>query len=91
MRKEKKSPKMALRDLGQLLGKDELETLRQRASEHDESGRSTPVRPRTARRHLGVDDFSDTEMWPAARLGSSGRLPGVYQNVSSDIYVVVIC
>jgi PAS domain S-box-containing protein len=78
-----KSPKKALRDLGYLLSKDELETLRQRANDHDESGRSTPVQPAIARRHFVSDDFSEREMWPPARLGSSGRLPGVYQNVSS--------
>jgi PAS domain S-box-containing protein len=75
-----KSPKKALRDLGLLLGKDELETLRYRASDPNQSGRSTPVRPSTGRRHFMGEEF-ERDIWPAARLGHSGRLPGVYQNV----------
>lgn len=37
----------------------------------------------TARRRLGTEDPEEYErsLWPAASLGSSGRLPGVYQNV----------
>ncbi|KAE9989785.1 hypothetical protein EG327_002252 [Venturia inaequalis] len=39
-------------------------------------------RPGTARRRLGTEDTVESErsLWPAASLGSSGRLPGVYQN-----------
>jgi PAS domain S-box-containing protein len=89
MKETSKIPKKALRDLGHLLSKDELETLRQRADDDDdESGRSTPARPITARRHFGDDEFLEREMWPAARLGSSGRLPGVYQNVSHSVHNV---
>ncbi|TID21743.1 hypothetical protein E2P81_ATG05009 [Venturia nashicola] len=43
---------------------------------------SPQARPTTARRRLGTEEPGGFErsLWPAASLGSSGRLPGVYQN-----------
>jgi PAS domain-containing protein len=77
-----KSPTRALHNFGRLLGKDELDAFSQRVENHSESARSTPARPSIARRHFGNDEIFEKGMWPAARLGPSGRLPGVYQNVS---------
>lgn len=92
-----KDPKQALGDLGQLLTEDEAELFRNRvqrssllshqpppASIRSVSTRLTNGRPRSSRVVLGMDEVAAAEpqLWPAANLGSSGRLPGVYQNVS---------
>lgn len=48
------------------------------------ASRPAPERTRTSRVVLGMGDDDDTPerkpLWPHASLGSSGRLPGVYQN-----------
>jgi PAS domain S-box-containing protein len=77
-----KSPSRALHNLGRLLSKDELDMIRQRPDNSSESARSTPAHQPLARIHLGDEEFSERAMWSAARFGPSGRLPGVYQNVS---------
>lgn len=89
-----RDPKQALRDLGQLLTEDEADVVRNRVqrstmqSQPPASIRSTSTRPipskggRSSRVILGMDDVAMDRLWPAASLGSSGRLPGVYQNVS---------
>ncbi|CAK3957028.1 K+-channel ERG [Lecanosticta acicola] len=46
-------------------------------------GRPTPDRSRNSRVVLGMDETpaqGPPPLWPKANLGSSGRLPGVYQN-----------
>lgn len=80
-----KSSLKALSELGEMLTNDEMDVIQNRGragSVH--SGASTPVHPATrpSRRILGMEDQIDAEMWPAAHHGPSGRLPGVYQNVS---------
>lgn len=71
----------ALTELGTLLSKDEMAAVRKKEVDHPESGRSTPARPATSRRFIGMDDPLERNLWSAAHFGSSGRLPGVYQNV----------
>ncbi|EON67469.1 hypothetical protein W97_06723 [Coniosporium apollinis CBS 100218] len=78
-----KSSLKALSELGEMLTNDEMDVIQNRGragSAH--SGASTPVHPATrpSRRILGMEDQIDTELWPAAHHGPSGRLPGVYQN-----------
>lgn len=36
------------------------------------------------RRIIGMDDPQDQNLWPSPHLGPSGRLPGVFQNVSVE-------
>lgn len=83
-----KDPKHALTRFGQLLNDDELFAVRTRARSDSEG---SPARETTAsarpsrepRRFLGMDDTSaERPLWPHPSLGPSGRLPGVYQNVS---------
>lgn len=54
------------------------------------SGTTTPIFGRsTNRRVLGMgSDLEDKHLWPELHLGPSGRLPGVFQNVSSSRYRV---
>jgi PAS domain S-box-containing protein len=80
-----KSTMKALTELGTLLSKEEMEAVRRREAEHTESGRTTPARPATARRFIGMDDPLERNLWPPAHYGPSGRLPGVYQNVGIDL------
>lgn len=92
-----KDPKQVLGDLGQLLTEDEAEMFRNRVvqktstmfdsgppgSIRSASTRQMNNRARSSRIVLGMDDVVvDPPLWPAASLGYSGRLPGVYQNVS---------
>lgn len=72
-----KSSLHALADLGRMLGNDEIDVLRERAGLPVESGRSTPNRPGTARRFVGMEDPPETNIWPPSHFGSSGRLPAV--------------
>lgn len=93
-----RDPKQALRDLSQLLAEDEAEVLfkprvqrnsilsHHPASIRSASTRATNNRPRSSRVILGMDEVAnEASLWPAASLGSSGRLPGVYQNVSPHL------
>ncbi|KAK4507193.1 hypothetical protein PRZ48_000928 [Zasmidium cellare] len=88
-----KDPQKALETLSQLLTDEEADTLRNRAHrtsllshQPPASIRSTSTRPPTSRNRssrlvLGMDEqLKDPPLWPSAALGSSGRLPGVYQN-----------
>jgi len=78
----KKSSLRALGELGQMMSQEELDLIKSRVSADGiDSGRTTPARPSTARRYLGMDEIPERELWPAPQHGPSGRLPGVYQNV----------
>lgn len=86
----KKDPKHMLSEFGAALNEEEGNIIKNRTRSFSEEG----VRPssamsggggsvRTPRRRLGMDDAaSDRHLWPDTALGPSGRLPGVYQNVS---------
>ena len=87
-----KDPKHKLGELGQVLTEDEANIVKGRSRRQSEE---SPSRPDTAmsgqmrapRRRLGMDDGpAERAMWPHPNLGPSGRLPGVYQNVSIDLH-----
>lgn len=81
----KKSTLETLGELSRQFSPMELEIVRSPDLDHADMKHEAPrSRPGTARRRLGMEDFVEPEpsLWPAASLGSSGRLPGVYQNVS---------
>jgi len=80
----RKSSLSALDELGHFLNEEEVRSVLQRSSDNTESGRTTPARPGTARRYIGMDDPLEQEMWSAPHYGPSGRLPGVYQNVGDS-------
>ena len=76
----------ALNDFGTLLNENEIEALKRREIESQESpepcsGRNTPAKPGSLRRYFGLDEALDHSQWTEPHLGRSGRLPGVYQNV----------
>jgi PAS domain S-box-containing protein len=77
-----KSSLDSLGELGRQLNPMELDTIR--TAEPNHSGHVTPhiSRPGTTRRRIGMEEESESRqsLWPAASLGSSGRMPGVYQN-----------
>ena len=78
-----KSSLNALDELGHFLSEEEMRSVLRRSSDNIESGRTTPARPGTARRYIGMDDPMEQNMWSATHYGPSGRSPGVYQNVGS--------
>lgn len=85
----------SLREFGQMLSLDEsslLERPHSRASSvHDNASsyRGTPNRPermRQPRRVLGNEDEGERrDEWTLSSRGPSGKLPGVYQNVSLEL------
>lgn len=85
---EQSDSKLSLRELGQLLSPEETDILntgsRRMSVQHSHSpslGVSSRSGVRGSRIILGMDPpASESQMWPHASLGSSGRLPGVYQN-----------
>ena len=86
-----RDPKKFLGDLGQMLNEDESGAMhnRERSSGSDaESAVSVKTsgtrRMKGGRMIVGMDDGPpEKQLWPSANLGPSGRLPGVYQNVSA--------
>ena len=93
-----KRPLRALAELAELLSSEETSVLRPRSRsdsmQDDGSVMSGSMRTghgrreigsRPTRRILGNDDKEDEDdrnMWALSSLGPSGKLPGVYQNVS---------
>lgn len=91
-----KSPEEALNELATLMDADDMQSItsgvgsrgrKTKGSVGGGSGDTTPVKPSrrqgaTTRRFIGMDDPTDKGLWPAPSLGPSGRLPGVFQNVS---------
>jgi len=89
--RNERKPAEILQDLGAMFDEDEMMSMKNTASRYaQEPGRSTPPASsrtnRGGRRILGMDD--DRALWPHPSLGPSGRLPGVYQNVSEECAVV---
>lgn len=86
-----RKPTQVLGELGAMMNKNELDAVntRQRSESRESTSAAgsarnvTPARP--ARRVLGMDDSLERTLWPHPSLGPSGRLPGVYQNVSPFI------
>jgi len=82
--RQERRPAEVLSELGAMLNEEELGTVRQSALRFsEEPGRKTTP-TRGGRRILGMDDDGPAgrALWPHPSLGPSGRLPGVYQNVS---------
>jgi hypothetical protein len=82
-----RKPTQVLGELGQMMNDDELDAINIR--QRSQSRSSTPVSSRNpaaparrGRKVLGMDDTVERGLWPHPSLGPSGRLPGVYQNVS---------
>lgn len=83
-----RDPKQALHDLGQLLSLEEADAMNNRTRRTSiqplnslASGATGKPGSRSSRIILGMDlPAPETQMWPHASLGRSGRLPGVYQN-----------
>jgi hypothetical protein len=80
-------PTQVLGELGQMMNDDELDAvnIRQRSQSRSSTPASSrnPAAPaRRGRKVLGMDDTVERGLWPHPSLGPSGRLPGVYQNVS---------
>ena len=78
----------ALRDLSHLLNDEEMNVVKQEKTDRRisiESTGSTPahaVHTPSTRRVIGMDEPVESTYLPPSQFGSSGRLPGVYQNVS---------
>jgi hypothetical protein len=92
-----KDSRSLLAELGQMLDENETDFVlnrmqRSNSQSRQSSGRTTPVtqqppqRRPSNRRILSMDDSESQRsfrtLWPDASLGKSGRLPGVYRNVS---------
>jgi hypothetical protein len=78
-----------LRELSDLLNDEEIEVVSHRERRHSLTDSSTstahdPTRTSSAaqRRYVGMGEPTDDTI-PPAIFGASGKLPGVYQNVSS--------
>ena len=84
-----KSSLAAIGELSQLLTTEEIDTVKKRDRSYSlGSDSTTPFRSGTGdgtkpqRRILGMDTTQERSLWAHPQFGSSGRLPGVYQNVS---------
>ena len=81
-----KSSNNALAELSAMWGDDEIEIARKYGRERSDSDSSAAAAARgkkgpAGRRYIGMDGPEEQTLWPAPHLGSSGRLPGVFQNV----------
>lgn len=82
--RSERKPADVLGQLGAMFDEEESNVMKSQVQRYgsDAGGAKTPNR-RTGRRILGMDDSAaERAMWPHPSLGPSGRLPGVYQNVS---------
>lgn len=87
-----KDPKHMLGEFGAVLNDEEANIVKNRTRSFNEGitrpGTAMSGSVRAPRRRLGMDDApSDRNLWPHPSLGHSGRLPGVYQNVSHSILI----
>lgn len=76
----RKRSSLALGDLGHMLNAEEIDLLKSSISENSSEppSPSTRVRHNAARRHLGMGQLEERNLWPLRHLGPS--LPGVYSN-----------
>lgn len=83
-----KDPKHILGELGQMLNEEEGNIMKNRTRRYSEDSKeSIPQHKPTqksGRRILGMETATERGLWPHPSLGPSGRLPGVYQNVSAS-------
>ena len=92
-----KDPKHLLGELGQMLSEDEGNIVKSRTRSFSEEPGQRSVTEHgkpmhRGRRILGMDDTAtERGLWPHPNLGPSGRLPGVYRNVSSRLGKPPIC
>lgn len=79
-----KDPRHALIQLGQMLNDEEVSLIKERpGSASQTSARLGEPRGRGPRKIIGANEIEpDRPLWPHHSFGPSGRLPGVYQNVS---------
>ncbi|KAI9728672.1 MAG: hypothetical protein M1828_002778 [Chrysothrix sp. TS-e1954] len=73
------STESALQELSMMMDPDEADIVRNHGRERRAS-ESSELGSKGGRRYLGMDGPDDINLWPSAHLGSSGRLPGVFQN-----------
>ncbi|KAL9053451.1 MAG: hypothetical protein Q9162_004754 [Coniocarpon cinnabarinum] len=73
------SPDTILSELAAMWTGDEIDIVR-RHTPRQKSLPSQNPQPHAGRRYLGMEDPVERHMWPARSLGTSGRLPGVFQN-----------
>ena len=83
----------ALRKLSSILSLEESDVLKREPNGHaSDTGsiagsiHSASRAPGTKRRYLVMDEPMDRDLWTAPSLGRSGRLPGVYRNVSPGLF-----
>lgn len=76
-----KTPNALLAEMSAMWNREEQDIAQRHSRERSSSDASTQPRG-TGRRYLGMDDVQDKDLWPSPLLGPSGRLPGVFQNVS---------
>lgn len=80
---QSRSPKELLTQLSGMWDNEEKDIAARAGRERRTSNPGAPGGLKTGgRRYVGMDDPADKNMWPAPHLGTSGRLPGVFQNVS---------
>ena len=87
-----KDPKHVLGEFGALLSEEESSVMKgTRGSFSGPAPQASTPKPvlRGGRRILGMDDEPGKELWPDRNLGPSGRLPGVYQNVSHHLSMLL--
>lgn len=78
-----KDPRHALSQLGQMLTEEETSLIRNRTRTISDTSLRIEPRNKEPRRIIGADELEiDKPLWPHHSFGPSGRLPGVYQNVS---------
>ena len=78
-----KTPQTALAELSAMWSNEEVDIAKRYGRERSASETSQPTKKAAmGRKYLGMDDPADRNLWPAPHLGPSGRLPGVFQNVS---------
>lgn len=86
-RRPEQSSDHVLGELGQMLTEEETGIIKSRARRSSASSAGTAAQPSHrggGRRIFGMEDSAvERALWPHASLGPSGRLPGVYQNVSA--------
>lgn len=79
-----KQPQAVLAELSAMWSNEEIDITKRYGRERSASETSQPMKKsNTGRRYLGMEDPADRDLWPAPQLGGSGRLPGVFQNVSA--------